>query len=212
MAIVQHPLLGQLSGRIGDVVFYNYRGKTCVRGRGRKPRVPATMLQLQQHSRIRAVAIFYRAMVAAGLKEAWEKASEGSLLNGYTLFVRFNVRVFSGEGLITDFSRIRLVTGRLPLPDMLVVKRLAPATIGVSWKLKSRCVPRQLADRLVLAFMKCETVYTVHVPEIAVVCRSACGARIELPESLAACPHCYCFFRSDLSGDVTESRYFYLNE
>lgn len=133
MAILQDPLLGQLSGHVGDLVFYNYRGKTCARQRHWKQSGTATVAQQQQRCRMRAACIFYRALVAAGLKEAWTKAVEGSLLSGYNLFTRLNIQVFSGQGLITGFSRIRLDTGVLPLPDMLEVKRLSPTIVGVTW-------------------------------------------------------------------------------
>lgn len=211
MAILENNLLGQISGRLGDLVYYRSFGKTCVRRYAGKQSVPATELQQQQRSRMRAACIFYQALIAAGLKEAWNKATEGSLLSGYNLFMHLNMQIFSGQGVITDFSRIRLVTGCLPLPDMLEVKRLSPTIVDVRWQLRARCNRKRLSDGLVLAFMKSERVYTVRVAETGGVCRSACEARIELPEDVAACPHCYCFFRSAQTGETSESRYFYLN-
>ena len=211
MAILLDSLLGNLSGRVGNMVFYNYRGKTCARRRCWKQNSPGSVAQLQQRNRMRAACIFYRALVAAGLKEAWNKAAEGSLLSGYNLFVRLNIQVISGQGLITDFSRIRLVSGGLPLSDMMEVKRLSPTTVGVRWQLKACCSRNRLSDRLALAFMKSEGIYTVRMVDTGGVCHSACEARIEVPEELAAYPHCYCFFRSARTAETSESRYFYLN-
>lgn len=203
MAILENSLLGQLSGRLGDSVYYRSFGKTCVRRYAGKQSVPATKLQQQQRSRMRAACIFYQALIAAELKEALYQAAEGSLLSGYNLFIHVNMQIFSGQGLITDFSCIRLVTGCLPLPDMLEVKRLSSTTVGVKWQLKACCVYKRLSDGLVLAFMKSERVYTVRVAETGGVCRFACEARVELPEDVAACPHCYCFFRSAQTGETS---------
>ena len=211
MAIIENSLLGQISGRIGELVYYRRCGKTCVRRYVEKSVGPGTELQQQQRRRIRSVSVFYQALKAVGLKEIWNRAAKEVCVSGYNLFVRLNIHVFSARGLITDFSRIRLVVGRLPLPDMLQVRRLSPGILSVKWELKSCYSPKRQADVLVLDFMKSESVYTIRLAECGDVCRAACEARIELPEALAACPHCYCFFKSPQDGEVSESRYFNLN-
>lgn len=211
MAIIENSILGQISGRIGELVYYRRCGKTCVRRYAEKRVNSVTELQQQQRSRLRAACFFYRALEAAGLKGFWRRMSEGTSLSGYNLFVRINMPVFSARGLITDFSRIRLVMGPLPLPDMLQVRRFSPGSLSVKWELKARCSRKRQADILVLAFMKSESVYTIRLAECGGVCRAACEARIELPEALAACPHCYCFFKSPQDGEVSESKYFNLN-
>lgn len=211
MAIVNNGLLLDFTGRVGNLVFYKNGGKICVREVGRKAAGPATLLQQQQRMRIRAVAVFYQAVREAGLQPGWGYAAEKLPLNAYNLFVHYNILVFSGDGLITDFHQVRLTTGQVPLPERLCLKRVGRDRIEVKWKLTKAYLPDRLTDRLALAFMKSPSVYTVHVPEIPPVRRGDCGSGFVLPAEYAAYPHCFCFFKSETSEEVSRSRYFFLN-
>lgn len=210
MAILEGTLLPSITGKIGNVSIYHRNGKICVRTVGWTYKSPPTPAQVQQRTRWRAVSVFYRALRAAGLEKWWKNAHINETRNGYNLFIKHNIRAFTGEGVIRDFNRILLTIGQLEWPDGLTVTRLPGGRLLVEWKNRDFWPNNRPDDRLRVAFMRLETLYNVYVPEIGEFRRDAGKALIELPPDWADYPHCYCFFESAVSDEVSESRYFEL--
>lgn len=197
---------------INSTLFGKCRGKTYIRTKGEKSEKPKSVLQVQQQNRLAAVAMFYRAIRDAGLYGIWQLAAKQRLMHGYNLFVQHNIHVFSDEGLIRDFMKIHLSVGELELPDDMTIRQEAEG----EWILEWKCVlpRRSLAsgdDRLAVALMSHESVYTVKVPDIGDFRREDCRAVIRLPADLQNYTHLYCYFCSATGKGFSMSRYFLIH-
>ena len=93
----------EFGGRIGNFVVYSLNGKLCMRSLPETP-PPMCAEMVAQQGRMKAVAILYRAMKAAGLLEAWQRLEKPAGWSAYNLFTKQNIRVLTEEGFIGDFQ------------------------------------------------------------------------------------------------------------
>ena len=212
MAESKNVLLHGMSGRIGDLIVYHYHGKTYVRSMPEKGSIELTPEMKEQQERWAGVAAFYQAVKAAGLYAAWKKAAEGTGLTGYNLFVREHQMVFNREGYAADMSRLTVTVGRVGLPDGMRVAECDGETAVVEWRNEERYPDAEEEDRLAVVLVRQEKDegWRVEVPAIGDWQRKHCRAIIRLPTEWAGVEQMYCFFQSE-SGEVSRSRYFYLN-
>lgn len=124
-----YPILGNYLGAIDDLIFYMYRGRRCIRKKPTKVKPPSSPGQVAQQERIASIAIFYQALKEVGIYPYWQKAAEGKVTNGYNLLVQQNLPAFNSNGMICDFSKIRLADGILTLPDELRVNETEEAGV-----------------------------------------------------------------------------------
>lgn len=207
--IEKNPLLRSLRGRIGNLVFYRYRNKVCVRQVPRHVKAPSTPEQIAQQEKIAALAIFYQAMKEAGIYPYWQEAAKGMVQTGYNLLVKANLPAFDGDGRICNFTRLLLTTGRLRLPDDLRVSVPEAGTIAVEWS--HYPLPRTNPDdRLHALLLKDGESFDLLPADTGGCRRDDCRALIRLPEEGKEFPHLYLFFRSETNRKCTNSIYFNL--
>lgn len=84
-----NPLMGQLRGSVGDVVFSRLGGQQVSRGRNRQPKNPQSLTQMYQRAKLASLVEFFAHGKQALFKFAFEskKASESD----YNAFVRYNM-------------------------------------------------------------------------------------------------------------------------
>lgn len=124
-----------LSGLVGNLVFYNYRGQQCVRTAQRK-RAKNSWSENQWLARKRFTAIkaFWSRFDYSPVQGIWKVAEKGK--RGDNLFVSVNMPAFGFDGSLIDPERLHFSAGQLPLPFRLTAAKSQsdPNKIEVSWQ------------------------------------------------------------------------------
>lgn len=198
-------------GTLDDMIVYMHRNRRCIRRKPLTVKPPSAPGQVAQQERMASIAIFYRALKEVGIYAWWQKAAEGMLWHGYNLLVKLNLPAFEREGKICDFTKIRITTGPVALPD---APRLTPVGDGV-WRLYWVNTPYQVNagedDRLWLFVMKDSETFDVEPVATGGICRRDGGVEFSLPKELTDYTHLYVVFSSPANGTCSESRYFNIN-
>ena len=217
----------EFGGRIGNFVVYSLNGKLCMRS---LPETPAPMCaeMVAQQGRMKAVAILYRAMKAAGLLEAWERVEKPAGWSAYNLFTKQNMPVLTGEGFIGDFQHLMVTTGKVGIfsindvtgvinDERLTIKdeglemndeglTMNEGRIEVGWETGTGYAHCRGDDQLGAVLMKGEGKwFGMKVLEVAEGgMRSEGRAVLRVPEELRGWRYLYCFMRSR-TGDFSPS-------
>lgn len=211
MAVIDHFALAGLSGKIGELVFFRRRGRTCVRSAG-EVKFPHSAAQLAQQARVRTVAIFWRSLQRTGVTRYWQQAAKVQQLSGYNLCMKVNVAAFTGEGRIGDFSKLSLTVGTLQLPDCMQLSAGEGETWWLEWQNVTKYPGYQETDRLCLLLLKRNDNFDFYRLETNGVLRRDCRTMIRLPPEYRDYTHLYCYFCSATGEEVSESRYFLINK
>ncbi|WP_251620129.1 DUF6266 family protein [Odoribacter lunatus] len=204
-------ILGQFLGSTEDWIIYMHRQQRCMRRKPGKVKPPSAPGQVAQQERMASIAIFYQALKEVGIYPYWQKAAEGRVANGYNLLVQQNLPAFNSNGMICDFSKIRLTDGSLALPDELQLREAEEADGWVlAWTNTPYQVNARADDRLKLFVMK-EDGGTFDVEPLEAVegVRQDGQVMFRLPEYLQGYPHLYVLFCSH-TGVCSKSKYFNL--
>ncbi len=206
MAISENELLRKLRGRIGDLIIYQSKGKTCVR---RMPeQVTLNPVMLDQQERYAGVAVLYQALKAVGLHEIWRRAMVEEAMSGYNWFVKCNCPAFTKEGCVGDFGKVFLSCGDLPLPDGLRLVQGEGNELALEWEDGAPYPGASEDDRLVVALMRDGRSLEVKVQEGEDWLRERQRVVIRLPTEWKDYRHLFCFFCSAAGDRYSWSRYF----
>ena len=206
MAISENELLRKLRGRIGDLIIYQSKGKTCVRRM--REQVTLNPVMLDQQERYAGVAVFYQALKAVGLHEIWRRAMVEEAMSGYNWFVKCNCPAFTKEGCVGDFGKVFLSCGDLPLPDGLRLVQGEGNELALEWEDGAPYPGASEDDRLVDALMRDGRSLEVKVQEGEDWLRERQRVVIRLPTEWKDYRHLFCFFCSATGDRYSWSRYF----
>jgi hypothetical protein len=124
-----------LSGLVGNLVLYSYRGQQCIRTRPWK-RSKNSWSERQKSSwkRFTAIKAFWSRFNYSPIQGIWKVAEKGK--RGDNLFVSVNMPAFGYDGSIIDPERLHFSAGQLPLPFRLMAARSQsdPNKIEVTWQ------------------------------------------------------------------------------
>ena len=124
-----------LSGLVGNVVFFSYKGETYVRSRPRKKSKNSwSENQLFAQKRFTALKAFWGRFGNTSIPEIWRVADEN--MRGDNFFLKTNKVAFGPDGALTDPERLHLTAGKLPLPGKLSAARSEsdPSVLEVTWQ------------------------------------------------------------------------------
>lgn len=96
-----NPLMSQMRGKVGDLVFTRLAGEQVTRSRNRNPKNPRTIKQMAQRAALATAVEFYTRGVKNLFKFAFENKRPGE--SDYNAFVRANI------GIVPVQSRKSLV-------------------------------------------------------------------------------------------------------
>lgn len=205
MGKISNSVLAHYSGRIGKFVIYQRLGKTCIRTLP-ACRSPVSTALLSQQERIASIAIFYKAIGAAGLKDSWQKAEKPRGWSGYNLFVQQNMPAFTSEGEIGDFDKLQLTAGSLQLPDEITLRSVPNGEWILEWSNRTLYPPGEDDDRMQIALMRCRDRFDVGIPDIGDFRRKDGKAVFRIPEEYKNFAHLFCFFCSEADGRMSRSK------
>ena len=213
MGLMNDSIWSVCRGKREGFVVYRRLGQTCVRSLTNS-RASIGARQVEQQERIASLAVFFRALGSAGLKECWQRAEKPRQWNGYNLFVHRNIGAFTGEGTIGDFGKVELTAGRLSLPDNIRLRQEGERWV-MEWENLTELSGDRGNDRMQVALMEGrEDGFTVKVwGEWRDGSRPEGGKREEgrlafrLPTAWRGYGRLYCFMRSENGGEFSPSRY-----
>lgn len=211
MKVEMHGCFKGMRGKLGDLIFYMVGDEVYVRTQGERDEKNYSSEYFGFQERMSSVSILFRAIQSVALFGIWQAAAKERGSKGYNLFVKHNIYAFTDEGVISDFSKLRLTVGSLELPDRMRVERSGPDEWTLTWEQLSWHSAAREGDRLRVLMMEGDgEVFTVECVPIAEVCRSECRAVICRPPEYSEYRQLYCYFASADEGSFSESKHFEL--
>lgn len=207
MARIKNSMFKQLSGTLGDIIFYSRSGRIYARRRPQYIRDAKTPLQQQQRMRMRDVIAFYKVIKNSPLLPIWQQMGQEQGMSGMNLFIKMNIAAFAGEGRVTDYGKLHFSCGRLPQGDRFqACWKASESVIEVSWENKSILPLRRLSDRFMAVVVFENNELRFFTPPEGNYQRKDCHTRIVVQESHLSPYKIYCFFAANnskaYSGDV----------
>lgn len=134
MASLQSFLLNGISGKVGDLVYYQMNGKTYVRSAPQPRTVPPTPLQLRQRERFLTIVRYCQKFRYSVIPRIWNGRAKST--SGFSLFMKTNSHVFLPDGSLSDVKALCLSSGQLFLPQGLTVQRNEddPTFVDITWE------------------------------------------------------------------------------
>lgn len=202
MAKVTGTSDSHLSGKVGDKVYYQHNGISCVRKVPTIRKDARTALQLMNQQRFRAINGFCRQFKYTLITRIWNDAAVYN--TGYRLFLKAISPAFARDGSISDYRLIKLTAGILPLPMelMAIREKVEGMSIRVSWKQDLHFTGERLRDEL--KFIAHSNGVFSEITSTGLIRRS-CGGTFELPYGYEAASHIYLFFVSNDNRDYSDS-------
>ena len=195
--------IGELvSGKVGNVVFYQLNGESYVRSAPVRKKDSWTPEQLMHRQRFGMVSNLWKQFKSAKLTPIWNLGAQK--MNGYAYFMKANMPAFAMDGSLIDPQMLQLSTGQLHLPVQLKAERTATesSTIKVSWQNDLHLKGERLNDELmVVSFVNGAYSQLTATGLI----RSAKNGLFELPTLPKSATHVYLFLASGDKKDYSES-------
>ncbi len=123
----------EMRGKLGDLVYYKWKGKQCVRRCRSYSNKPASPSQQATRSHFKACSLMYKFLCEDFLLP-WQKASATTRMNGRNLFISRNIDAFRKEGNSPDFERLHFSTGKILVPNGLSCTSMGDGQWCLSWE------------------------------------------------------------------------------
>lgn len=115
MALIQSGVLGSVSGKVGSLVFYNYRGKNFVRSIPKPSDKPATEKQLIVRAKFREVTTFILP-ISRFLNQADPCQRKMTAANKAVRLAMGSALCGTYPNFSIDYSKVQLLSGSLIFP------------------------------------------------------------------------------------------------
>lgn len=165
MAQVKGSILAGFTGKIGNMVFYQYYGRTYVRRLPVSVRNPRSPLQMIQRNKIIAVQSFYKNLKDTVISRIWKKAATEMKMSGYNLFLKCNIASFDGQGSMADYAKVHFSYGILPQADRMSLAGKTQNGIEVRWENVTLLNPCRMEDLLMGVVVYRDESFDILLPE-----------------------------------------------
>lgn len=191
-----------VSGKVGNVVFFQLNDETYVRGIPKRENDSWTPAQQSHRQRISQVSLLWLKIKYSQIPDIWNRGDQK--MNGYALFVKTNIPAYATDGSLVDARMLQLSTGRLPLPQEFTAQRTNSdePMIAVSWQNKTQPKGERLEDELMVISSTGEAYTDLMATHI---CRKDLGGQFELPPINVPIKYIYLFFVSRDRKEYSES-------
>lgn len=210
MAKHYNPLLRGLRGRIGNTIFYKYGDQDCCRAYPLTYHDANTPVQQQNRARLTVALRFYQQLMETPLKEIWKLEGHRLKTNGYALFMKTNIKAFTHEGKINDFSHLQLGIGNRQHVNNMVSSIDAKDNVTLHWDDNSGSPSARATDRLVVVVLYANRSFSpVFLDDVLALREDGC-ASFHLKRKKGIDAHVYCFFASQDGKHFSNDEYFKL--
>ncbi|MES2875494.1 MAG: DUF6266 family protein [Bacteroidota bacterium] len=155
MAHLHSGIMGPVSGKIGNLVYYTYRGKCFVRRAPVKTKKRPTLKQKIQRAKF-ALAMNFVSPVAELVNLSYR------LVNRKKAGTSILLRNILNEGIVgkypnlgIDYSKLKLVRGSLPWSQAILHQEQGSSRIHISWEMWAGGT--YLEDELIVMMYCCTT-------------------------------------------------------
>lgn len=210
MAHIISPVFSNVTGKIGDVVFYRRGGEVYVRKAPAPYKRQPSILQQVQRVRLAQVVAFYRSVGATFLLNIWKRAVKIKYghCNSMNMFIKHNIAAFDGNQGLTDYAKLHFSFGRLPQGDCFkAVLDSGGERLLVTWD-EVTYLSRLRNNDSFMAVVLYETErFFVVMPGDTGAVRQDNRATIWLPASPEQPIAVYCFFTNTIMTDFSNDYY-----
>jgi hypothetical protein len=91
----------QLSGRMGDLIFYVRNGKQCMRSMPRKVKNPKSKAQTRQRTQFASASSFASSLLKELIHPYWNAIAKKENRTGYNFFLSSNLPAFTNSEILT---------------------------------------------------------------------------------------------------------------
>lgn len=202
MAKMKRNIGDLVSGKIGNVVFFQLNGESYARAAPVRKKDSWTPGQLMHRQRFGIVSKLWKQLKSSQVTPIWSLGAEK--MNGYACFMKANMPAFAMDGTLIEPGMLQLSTGKLHLPVQFKAERAAANsnTIAVSWHNDLHLKGERLKDEI-MAVSYVNGKYS-QLTATGLV-RGALNGTFELPESPLAATHIYLFMASAGKKDYSGS-------
>lgn len=137
MAHLHHGINGPVSGKVGNLVYYTYRGKCFVRRAPIKSKKAPTLNQKIQRARF-ALATSFASPLAKLVNHSYRR------INRKKTGLSILMRDILNEGIIgkypnleIEYSKLNLIKGNLPWSQAILHREEGSAKFHISWEIWS---------------------------------------------------------------------------
>lgn len=203
MAKMKRNIGDMVSGKIGNVVFFQLYGKSYVRAAPKRKKNSWTEDQQLYRQRISKASKLWRALRSEQVSKIWNDAAQQ--MNGYAWFMKATLPALEMDGTLIDPKLLKVSDGKLPMPQQLRAERLSdrPNTIALSWQNDPHARGERLNDEVMVVSYKDGNFSRVTATDLA---RGAKEGSFELPVKPLNATHLYLFMASrdgeDYSGSI----------
>ncbi len=197
--------LKNISGTLGNLVFYQRNGGTYIRMKPTKYRDKKTDKQVLLRGRFAGCNYFYKCLQADMFRQVWKTVAKDTGKNAQNMFIRHNIHAFGKEQGITDYERLHFSAGLLPLPRKLGLERRNAHDCRVYWEYNPREAIGSPTDRLYVVELHTDLRIRLHETG---VCRREGEALFSTFYAIDKETHLYGFWGNEAGTSFSPSHYF----
>jgi len=195
--------IGELvSGKIGNIVFYQLNGNSYVRAAPVMKKESWTEEQQFHRQRISKASGYWRALRSELMSKIWNNAAEQ--MNGYAYFMKANMPALELDDTLIDPKLLKISAGKLPVLQQLTAERQPDnsAIIVVSWQNDPHLKGERLNDELMVVSFADDKFSPITATGIV---RGAKKGSFSLPLHPTTATHIYLFMASRDREEYSES-------
>jgi hypothetical protein len=180
MAIITKAVMGEFSGKLGNVVGMKRNGQGVVRAYNARPKNPDSYLHRIQQKKFSVAGKFVKPLQPV-FKIGWKPAASGMTpVNAAMRYILRNALTGDYPDFTVDAAKVMISYGSL-LKPMGVEASIAAKTITVKWADNTETDRTMETDRVLIA---------VHNPKLAeALCVPDAAKRIELAATVTVSAH-----------------------
>jgi len=205
MAKMKRNIGDYVSGKIGNVVFVQMKGKSYVRSAPHRTNIAWSESQIYHRHKLSNVAKMWRNINSEEMKHIWKLASND--LSNYAWFVKKNINAFSISGELIDPMLIQVVDGKLTNPLFKITNAFLNSKFNIEWINDPNIKKKRLNDHLMIM-----TYYNNNFTSMSDtnIKRSDLTAEINkpMPDAITQLGHVYFFFASTDNCNYSPSIHF----
>lgn len=202
----------EIRGKVGNMIFYKVGNETRVRSAAKDFQDADSEGQQPGRSRLRVATLFYQRLTKVISRKIWKLAAARTSQNGFNLFMKINMMVFSPCGKVEDFSRLRLTVGGLQQVNHLGVTEDNEGRVTLTWEPGGDLPSARMDDRLWVIVLLSDRSFSPFVVEGIDARRKDGGTTLVLERSRGVVAHLYCFFSGEEERTYSSSQYVWLHK
>ena len=201
----------RMKGRVGDMVYYSWGGKTYarrVRIPGKRPKWETEGMaegMVESANRLRVTQKFYSQLREKVSADIWRLAGKAAGKRAHNLFFSLNYGCFGGDWRLTRPEGLRLTEGALLLPPGLAAEPAEEGTWRVTWEADREWASAAAADRMRVAVVYALRRLVVRPAAEAEGTRGALAGTFRPGDIPAEGAHAYVYFEREDCGAFSPS-------